>query len=125
MGLGGVILGSVKNDPIELIRVLDLPKMTFPLLGLQVGIPDQSPQLKPRLPLDTLVMENDYHRDFKASDLQDYDQVVTQYYDLRDANRRIDSFTKQIAGAKLDNHETTRDKLAAALQQQGLALDWK
>ena len=30
MGLGGVILGSVKNDPIELIRVLDLPKMTFP-----------------------------------------------------------------------------------------------
>ena len=46
MGLGGVILGSVKNDPIELIRVLDLPKMTFPLLGLQVGIPDQDPQLK-------------------------------------------------------------------------------
>lgn len=70
-------------------------------------------------------MENDYHRDFTASDLKDYDRVVTQYYDLRDANRRIDSFTKQIAGAKLDNHETNRDKLAAALQQQGLALDWK
>lgn len=125
MDLGGVILGSIKNNPIELVKVLDLPKMTFPLLGLQVGIPDQAPQLKPRLPLDTLVMENNYHRAFKASDLKDYDQVVSQYYDLRDANRRIDSFTKQIAGAKLDNHETTRDKLAAALQQQGLALDWK
>lgn len=125
MGLGGVILGSVKNDPIELIRVLDLPKMTFPLLGLQVGIPDQDPQLKPRLPLDTLVMENDYHRDFSVNDLKDYDQEVTQYYDLRDANRRIDSFTKQIAGAKLDNHDTMRDKLSAALQQQGLALDWQ
>lgn len=125
MGLGGVILGSIKNDPMELIRVLDLPKMTFPLLGLQVGIPDQDPQLKPRLPLDTLVMENDYHRDFSADDLKDYDQEVTQYYDLRDANRRIDSFTKQIAGAKLDNHETTRDKLSAALQYQGLALDWQ
>lgn len=125
MGLGGVILGSVKNDPIELIRVLDLPKMTFPLLGLQVGIPDQDPQLKPRLPLDTLVMENDYHRDFSANDLKDYDQEVTQYYDLRDANCRIDSFTKQIVGAKLDNHDTTRDKLSAALQQQGLALDWQ
>ncbi|MGN1280007.1 MAG: NADPH-dependent oxidoreductase [Limosilactobacillus sp.] len=125
MGLGGVILGSIKNDPVELIKVLDLPKMTFPLLGLQVGIPDQEPQLKPRLPLDTLVMENDYHRDFAASDLKDYDQQVTQYYDLRDANRRIDSFTKQIAGAKLDNHETTRDQLSAALKQQGLALDWQ
>ena len=52
-----------------------------------------------------------------------HDQDVTQYYDLRDANRRIDSFTKQIAGAKLDNHETTRDQLSAALQHQGLALD--
>lgn len=125
MGLGGVILGSIKNDPVELIKVLNLPKMTFPLLGLQVGIPDQSPQLKPRLPLDTLVMENDYHRGFMASDLKAYDQVVTQYYDLRDANRRIDSFTKQIAGTKLDHHETTRDRLAAAIQQQGLALDWE
>ena len=66
-----MILGSIKNDPMELIRVLDLPKMTFPLLGLQVGIPDQDPQLKPRLPLDTLVMENNYHRDFSADDLKD------------------------------------------------------
>lgn len=70
-------------------------------------------------------MENDYQRDFSANDLKDYDQEVTQYYDLRDANRRIDSFTKQIAGAKLDNHDTMRDKLSAALQQQGLALDWQ
>lgn len=58
-------------------------------------------------------------------DLQDYDQVVTTYYDLRDANRRIDSFTKQITGAKLNNHETDRDQLPEELHQQGLCLDWK
>ena len=34
MGLGGVVLGSIKNDPEKLIQVLDLPKMTFPILGL-------------------------------------------------------------------------------------------
>lgn len=38
MGLGGVILGSVKNDPAKLVDVLQLPKMTLPLLGLQIGV---------------------------------------------------------------------------------------
>ena len=123
MGLGGVILGSIKNDPVKLINVLGLPKLTFPLLGLQVGVPDQAPQLKPRLPLNQLVFEDDYNRDFNVRDLAGYDHDVTQYYDLRDANRRIDSFTNQIAGPKLDNHATSRDKLGEALHRQRLALD--
>ena len=56
-------------------------------------------------------------------DLKDYDDVVTTYYDLRDANRRIDSFTKQITSKKLD--ETDRDQLPEELHKQGLCLDWK
>src|SRR5699024_5190710 len=46
-----VSLHLFKNDPQKIIEVLNLPKMTFPVLGLQIGIPDQEPQLKPRLPL--------------------------------------------------------------------------
>ncbi len=125
MGLGGVILGSIKNDPLKLIQVLNLPKMTFPILGLQVGIPDQKPQLKPRLPLPFIAFDNEYHRDFQASDLADYDKVVTQYYDLRDTNKRIDSFTHQIAGKKLDKgNNNHRDQLPAAIRQQGFSKDW-
>jgi FMN reductase (NADPH) len=124
LGLGGVILGSIKDDPAELVRVLDMPKMTLPLLGLQVGVPDQEPQLKPRLPKEQIAFENHYPTDFKVDNLHEYDEVVTTYYDLREANRRIDSFTKQISGVKLAVHDTSRDKLAATIQSQGLALDW-
>lgn len=92
---------------------------------MQVGIPDQEPQLKPRLPLEFTTFENEYPRDFKVDKLRDYDQVVTTYYDLRDSNKRIDSFTKQITGAKLDNKTTDRDQLPELLHQQGLCLDWK
>ncbi|WP_251574218.1 NADPH-dependent oxidoreductase [Limosilactobacillus agrestimuris] len=123
MGLGGVVLGSIKNDPEKLIQVLGLPKMTFPILGLQVGIPDQEPQLKPRLPLNQITFDNDYPRDFSIDDLKNYDQTVTTYYDLRDANKRIDSFTNQVNGPKLNNHETSRDKLLQTLHDQGLALE--
>lgn len=41
MGLGAVILGSINNEPKELVKILNLPKMTYPVLGVQVGVPDQ------------------------------------------------------------------------------------
>lgn len=126
LGLGGVILGSIKNDPAKLVKVLQMPKMTLPLLGVQLGVPDQKPQLKPRLPLEFTTFENHYPTDFDVNALKDYDQHVTQYYDLRDANRRIDSFTKQITGAKLNHGEPDkRDELAKVIQAQGFALDWQ
>lgn len=123
MGLGTVPLGSINNDPQKLIDVLDLPKMTFPVLGLQIGIPDQEPQLKPRLPLNLIAFEDTYPRDLQLTALKDYDQVVTTYYDLRDANQRIDSFTDQIAGPKLDIHSTKRDQIIHVLHNQGFCTD--
>lgn len=125
MDLGYVPLGTVNDHPLAMLKTLDLPKLTFPVLGMQVGVPDQEPQLKPRLPLQFTCFENEYKKDFKVADLKDYDQVVTTYYDLRDANRRIDSFTKQITGAKLANHKTDRDQLRDELHQQELCLDWE
>ncbi|MBM6935879.1 NADPH-dependent oxidoreductase [Enterococcus cecorum] len=120
MGLGAVLLGSINNQPKELIKVLDLPKMTYPVLGIQVGIPDQDPQLKPRLPLDKIVFENEYPKDFQLSDLKEYDEVVQTYYDLRNANQRIDAFTNQIAGSKLQESIIGRDDIMEVLHSQGL-----
>ncbi len=125
MNLGYVPLGTINDHPLQMLETLDLPKLTFPVLGMQVGVADQEPQLKPRLPLKFTCFENSYPKDFDVKDLKDYDQVVTTYYDLRDSNRRIDSFTKQITGAKLNNHETDRDQLIEELHKQGLCLDWK
>ncbi|WEV39565.1 NADPH-dependent oxidoreductase [Lactobacillus sp. ESL0681] len=125
MGLGMVPLGTINDHPLEMLKVLDLPKLTFPALGMQVGVPDQQPQLKPRLPLKFTTFENEYPRDFKVSDLADYDAEVTTYYDLRDANRRIDSFTKQITGDKLNDKRIDRDQLPQLLHEQELCLDWQ
>lgn len=125
MGLGYVPLGTINDHPLAMLDVLDLPKLTFPALGMQVGVPDQEPQLKPRLPLDFTTFENYYPRDFTVDKLKDYDQVVTTYYDLRDTNKRIDSFTKQITGEKLNTKAIDRDELPELLHKQELCLDWK
>lgn len=125
MGLGYVPLGTIDDHPLAMLDVLDLPKLTFPALGMQVGVPDQEPQLKPRLPLEFTTFENEYPRDFAVDSLKDYDQVVTTYYDLRDTNKRIDSFTKQITGEKLNTKAIDRDELPELLHKQELCLDWK
>ena len=114
---------AITKALIELETTSDKLVMTFPVLGLQIGVPNQEPQLKPRLPLKFIAFDNDYLKEIKLSDLSDYDQEVTTYYDLRDANRRIDSFTNQIAGAKLDRHYTKRDEIMKVLHQQGLCTD--
>lgn len=122
MGLGCVILGGVNNDPRRTIDLLELPKYTFPCLGLAVGVPDQKPTLKPRLPLDVTFMENTYRPlDDPLGDLKDYDYEVNQYYDLRDTNNRVDTFTNQMTKAMKGFVEGRKD-LLPALQDQGFLL---
>ena len=62
MGLGTVYLGSILADPRLVVDALELPELTFPILGLLVGHPDQEPEQKPRLPLSVLTAENTYPR---------------------------------------------------------------
>lgn len=39
MGLGTVYLGSILADPRPVVKALELPELTFPVLGLLVGHP--------------------------------------------------------------------------------------
>lgn len=122
LGLGTVFLGSIVNDSAKMVEILNLPQLTFPILGLQVGVPDQQPQLKPRIPLDFKIFENEYSYTPDFAELDKYDAIVQTYYDLRDTNRRIDSFSEQVNSAKLDHKVTKRDEVLTTLHQQGLCL---
>ena len=44
LGLGGVILGSIRNDIRAVSELFNLPDMVIPALGLQIGIPDEEIQ---------------------------------------------------------------------------------
>ena len=60
MGYGTCYIGAIQNDPIRIIRAFSLPKYTFPLFALVIGYPEESPELKPRLPLNIIVHFNKY-----------------------------------------------------------------
>lgn len=62
MGLGTVFLGSILGDPRRLIAAMELPELTYPILGLLVGHSKQEPLYRPRLPRDVVFARNTYPR---------------------------------------------------------------
>ena len=56
--------------------------------------------------------------------IKEYDKEMTTYYDLRDNNRRSDSFSKEIPkkqGSVIKN----RDKMFDTLLNQGFKINYK
>ncbi|WP_288728413.1 nitroreductase family protein [uncultured Limosilactobacillus sp.] len=74
------------------------------------------------LAVQNVLNANEY-QDIDPASLKDYDQIVNTYYDLRDANRRIDTFTDQVNGPKLNGTPQVRDQIAQVLHDQKLCLD--
>ena len=119
LGMGAVYFGSVLNDPAEIIKILDLPELTFPIVGLGFGYPNQDPALKPRMDLSLKVFENKYEiqEDYLGS-IEDYDKEMQTYYDLRDTSKPLDSFSKQVVG-NLKNPIEKRTKIMNIIRDQG------
>ena len=123
LDLGAVYLGSILNDSEEIAEILKLPELTFPVVGLGIGYPNQEPQLKPRMDMDFRVFENEYKAfDNYLEELEDYDEEMQTYYDLRDANRRVDSFTNQVAG-KFKNANPKRQDILNVISRKGFNLN--
>ena len=77
------------------------------------------------MPIKLKAFENSY-RVFENYDekIKDYDKEMTTYYDLRDANRRSDSFSLQIPkkqGSLIKN----RGKMFETLEKQGFLVKSK
>lgn len=122
MGLGTMYLGSILNDSSRVIKLLNLPKRTFPALGLGFGYPNQEPQLKPRMDMELRMFENSYKCFDNYSDMiKEYDEIMQTYYDLRQANQRVDSFSNQVI-TKLKNVNPIRQRIVKTIIEQGFDL---
>lgn len=87
MGLGAVMIGGINEALPELDQWLGLPDFVIPLCGLAVGVPDEFPEQKPRLPRSAVFFENRYRPDLKA-DIDWYDQEIERYYRERTNNKQ-------------------------------------
>jgi len=60
LGYGICYIGAIQNDPCKVCEILKLPIGTYPLFGLTIGIPDESPVKRFRLSKEALIYEDEY-----------------------------------------------------------------
>jgi len=72
MGYGICYIGAVQNNPCKIAELLGLPRYTYPLFGLTIGVPDEKPAKRIRLNVET-ILHIDGYEGSKA------DQVIKKY----------------------------------------------
>lgn len=96
MGLGGVFIGGIRNNPQQVSTLLALPNHVMPLFGLCLGYPAQDPERKPRLPQAMIVHQDSYQPELDTELLAQYDAEVREYYKTRTGGNKETSWTEQI-----------------------------
>ena len=82
LGYGGVIIGLVRYKSVELAELFKLPDYTYPVFGIALGVPNQQHDVKPRLPLENVVFEEEYQEQTTEA-IETYDRVQTEYAGAR------------------------------------------
>ena len=122
LGLGTNYFGSILNDAEKIIEILELPKLTMPVVGLGIGYPNQEPMLKPRIPIQHKVFYNTYKKESNYSEaFIEYDKALEKYYDLRDLTKPVGKFSDQLVSKhKVVNEKRVR--IAQVIEKQGFDL---
>lgn len=88
MGFGICYIGGVRNAPYEISELLELPYGVVPLYGLTIGVPDESNEVKPRLPVEAIIHENAYNSEKYEQLIPQYDTQLKAYYQSRGTNQK-------------------------------------
>lgn len=117
-GIGNTMIGAIRNDPQQIIDLCQLPKYTFPLLGIMLGYPDDSVALnhpKQRLDAETFIHHEHYHSEQLLEHIQDYDQFMDKMNQERNLSH-LSNYSQQLS--KFYTHPRL-EKVKETLEKQG------
>ena len=77
MGLGICYVGSIRNNPREVIQLLGLPRLVFPVVGMTIGYPERAPRVRPRLPMQAVLHRECYNSNQDEA-LHQYDHEMAE-----------------------------------------------
>ncbi|SIT88879.1 oxygen-insensitive NADPH nitroreductase [Edaphobacillus lindanitolerans] len=119
-GYGICYIGGVRNAPAEISEVLGLPDGVAPMYGMTIGVPAVRHEVKPRLPLEAVLHENEYDDEKYDRLLPEYDRTIREYYASRSANTKEDDWTSSMARFLKDQR---RVHMKEFLEKRGFRFD--
>lgn len=78
MGLGMCYIGGIRNQLKEMIALLGLPKLVFPISGMTLGWPAVEPLIRPRLPMEAVLHWESYDSSRETAALEAYDRAMIE-----------------------------------------------
>lgn len=96
LGLGICYIGGLRNNPAQVSELLELPEHVYPVFGLCIGHPAQDPEVKPRMPLDAVLMQDRYDDSHFESKISEYDSTVNEYYKTRTGGKKDSNWSQEM-----------------------------
>lgn len=91
LGLGSVVVGSIRKFSKEISELLKLPDYTIPLFGLSIGKPIVEMRVKPRLP-EKAVIHYDTYKPYPYRLLEEYDHTMEKFAEARETKKWSEKF---------------------------------
>jgi len=122
IGLGICYLGTTTYNAREIIKLLELPKLTFPITTIALGYPDEQPELTDRIPVDGIIHRERY-KDFskeRINHLYEFKENLESSKQFVTENKKesLAQVFTDVRYTKKDN-EFFSDKLMDTLAEQG------
>lgn len=95
-GLGLCYIGGIRNNPAAISEILKLPEHVYPAFGMCLGYPNQNPEVKPRLPLETIFREDTYDDARDQELVSKFDRTMNDYYRERTGGNKDTTWSEQL-----------------------------
>ncbi|WP_261835694.1 nitroreductase family protein [Vibrio ishigakensis] len=117
LGYGSTAIGGIRNNPQQMIDLLGLPEKTYPIVGITLGVADdsQGAQIKPRVPLESFAMYEKYDQATVDKGVEQYDQQLREWWDAQQLNN-MRSYAEETAAFYQNVYFP---EVAKTMQQQG------
>ena len=120
MGIGNVMIGGIRNHPLETAELLGLPDGVYVVFGMCLGYPAKERQPKPRLPESLVIHYERYSTNKVEEQLRQHDDELATHYRSVGANTPDAAWT----GVMADKFsEPKRDQLRQQLETLGFSFD--
>ncbi|MGD0430589.1 MAG: NADPH-dependent oxidoreductase [Acetobacteraceae bacterium] len=123
LGLSMVYIGALRNNPVEVGRLLGLPPGAMGVFGMCVGypLPTVTNEVKPRLPQSAILHHDIYDCSTGSAARKAYDARMAEFSQRHDMTQ--DTWTKRVIGRmEKISAMSGRDKLVSILNGMGFPL---
>ncbi|CAN7142436.1 nitroreductase family protein [Phenylobacterium sp. LjRoot225] len=123
LGLGTVYIGALRNKPLEVAKLLDLPPHAAAVFGLVVGWPDLAApgEVKPRLPQAAVLHQERYALEPQRPAILSYDETSRRFQHSQ-GQQPVGWISQILARSRSAEALNGRDRLREALGALGFKL---